>query len=301
MNNSDSWTRNIMLDLNNAPHVSGVSPANIKYVNKADPILPKVNDYNCVQQEPFVNPKWPSWNYSRAEWASQNMDVHSVFTSDVKLDRQTFKLAADSPCLTIPGLQQLDTRFGLELEEWGSNSSAVFNVRTSRCSATNTGQQWTFNEDTGHLRAAGLRSAPPGCLMTESILLQDSLSTAVYPCNSEGRLGLGTWKKLTTGNATRFRLSSASPLLGTQEYCLGAWIAQGVSNARLVSCENPSAKWAGQHELLGQTSANAAFHLVASGAQAASAAQQDFARTECLDACHKGECVTDVSPTIVYY
>jgi hypothetical protein len=35
MNNSDSWTRNIMLDLGDAPHVTGVSPASIKYETDA--------------------------------------------------------------------------------------------------------------------------------------------------------------------------------------------------------------------------------------------------------------------------
>ena len=217
---------------------------------------------------------------------------------------------------------------------------------------------------------AGLGSAAtttPGCLMTESILLQDSLSTAVYPCEAEvrpflysflsfpflsfpflsftkpllktndlsrqardkrredskrrafhitqGRLGLGTWKKITVSNSniTKYQLAGDAKLLaGAQEYCLGAWIARGVSNARLVSCSDPSAAWAGQHTLpaessgggRGGTSGGAggatAFHLVASAKQAASQAQQDFATTECLDACHKGECVRDVSPTIVY-
>lgn len=244
MNNSDQWSRNIMLDLGGAPHVTGVSPANIRYVNKAEPVLPKVNDYNCVEQEPWVNPQQDahgygnpgggaSWNFSKAEWLAEGMDVHSVFTSDVKLDRQTFQLAADSPCLKIPQLQQLDTRFGLELSAW-SASGAIFNVRTSRCSATNTGQQWNFDESTGRLMLAALE-APAGCLMTESILLQDSLSTAVYPCDADGRLGLGTWTKVLVGNATQFKLSAESPLLGKEQYCLGAWIARGVSNARLVS------------------------------------------------------------------
>lgn len=326
MNNSDSWTRNIMLDLGGAPHVTGVSPANTRYVNKRDPILPKVNDYNCIEQ-PWVNPRQSAhgygnpgggadWNFSKAEWAAEGMDKHSVFTSDVKLDRQTFQLAADSPCLKIPGMQQLDTRFGLELEPWSGGSSAVFNVRTTRCSATNTGQQWSFDEATGRLMlAATLRGVTDGgssgCLMTESILLQDSLSTAVYPCEAEGRLGLGSWKKsvVTGGNGTKFKLSSDSPLLGKEVYCLGAWIAQGVSNARLVSCDDPAAIWAGQHSLkahtvtspstAGAAGAPAAFHLVASAGQAASSSQQDFAKTECLDACYKGECVHDDSPAIV--
>ena len=138
MNNSDSWTRNIMLDLGDAPHVTGVSPASIKYetdaalappplhthclpaakalfpartlsgvclcvcrvVNKADPVLPKVNDFNCVEQEAFVNPLWAHWNFSKAEWAAEQMDVHSVFTTDVKLDRQTFQ-ARRNPLLYI--------------------------------------------------------------------------------------------------------------------------------------------------------------------------------------------------------
>ena len=150
MNNSDSWTKNIMLDLGGAPHVTGVSPADVKYVNKADPILPKINDYNCVEQDTFVNPRWAGWNFTRKEWATNGMDVHSVFTDNVMLDRQTFQLGAESPCLKIPGLEQLDTRFGLELKPWGA-SAAVFNVRTSRCSATNTGQRWTFDEATGKL------------------------------------------------------------------------------------------------------------------------------------------------------
>ena len=309
MNNSDSWTRNIMLDLGDAPHVTGVSPANTKYVNKADPILPKVNDFNCVEQPLWVNPQQSAhgygnpghgsdWNFSKNEWMAKGMDVHSVFSQDVKLDRQTFQLDAGSPCLKIPGLEQLDTRFGLEPEPWGA-SAAVFNVRTSRCSATNTGQRWTFDEATGKLMLAAL-SSPPGCLMTESILLQDSLSTAVYPCEAEGRLGLGTWAKRVEGNTTKFQLSNKTPLLGKEEYCLGAWVARGVSNARLVSCTDPSASWAGAHPLEDVSAAASPFHLAASAEQAASPPQRDYARTECLDACHKGECVRDVSPTLVY-
>jgi hypothetical protein len=125
---------------------------------------------------------------------------------------------------------------------------------------------------------------------------------------TQGRLGLGTWKKITVSNSniTKYQLAGDAKLLaGAQEYCLGAWIARGVSNARLVSCSDPSAAWAGQHTLPAESSGGGAggataFHLVASAKQAASQAQQDFATTECLDACHKGECVRDVSPTIVY-
>ena len=54
----------------------------------------------------------------------KGMDMHSVFSQDVKLDRQTFQLDAGSPCLKIPGLEQLDTRFGLEPEPWGASAAA---------------------------------------------------------------------------------------------------------------------------------------------------------------------------------
>ena len=301
MNNSDSWARNIMLDLGGMPHVTGVSPANTRIVNKQSPVLPSTNDHNCVEGE-WTNPTIHGahdrpWNYTQAEWASHGMDQNSVFSSNIKLDRQTFQLGADSPCLKIPGLQQLDTSFGLLPESWGA-SAAVFNVRTSRCSATNTGQRWEFEEATGRLMLAAL-SSPPGCLMTESILLQDSMSTSVYPCEAEGRLGLGTWKRVTeaSSNTTKFQLAGDTALLGTHaSYCLGAWIARGVSNARLVSCSDPSASWAGVHALGGSTT----FHLSASAAQAASPPQRSFAATECLDGCYKGECVHDASPTIVY-
>ena len=79
--------------------------------------------------------------------------------------------------------------------------------------------------------------------MTESILVQDSLSAAVYPCNAEGRLGLGKWKKTVVGNVTKFQLTGKSPLLGSKaKYCLGAWIARGVSNAGLARNRTSNSK-----------------------------------------------------------
>eukprot|EP01048_Picozoa_sp_COSAG05_P019929 COSAG05_NODE_3256_length_2200_cov_1.449310_1_plen_234_part_00 len=228
------------------------------------------------------------------------MDAHSVFAPDVRLDRQTFQLASDSPCLKIPGLGQLDTRFGLEPLPW-SRLSAVWNVRTSRCSSTNSGQRWSYDASSGLISLDALTS-PQGCLMTESILLESGLSTAVFPCDDEGRLGLGRWELVVHDkNATVIQLRSsvlASQAGTTTPYCLGAWVAQGISNARLVSCSDPSAKWGGMYAL---PSGGAGFHLAATSAQAASRSPQaDFAATQCLDACHKRECVLDTSPTINY-
>lgn len=178
-----------------------------------------------------------------------------------------------------------------------SKHAAVFNVRTSRCSAKNSGQVWNYAVASGHISLLALGSAPTGCLMTESILIEADLSTAVYPCEDEGRLGLGQWELASEGNATTIKLrqtvlTSQSP---NSSYCLGAWIARGVSNARLVSCGDPSAKWGGVHKL-----ASGGFHLAAATGQAASPPQQTFAATECLDACHKRECVLDTASAIIY-
>ena len=343
MNNTDEWKWNIMLDSGKQPHMTAVSPANIRYVDEAQPILPKVNDLNCIENE-FIAPTvsahgygnpggGASWSYNQSAWHALGMDANSVrphahsssawatpaclhctarialiclliapaiiqvFAPDIKLDRQTFQLASDSPCLKIPGLTQLDTRFGLEPLPW-SNHAAVFNVRTSRCSAMNSGQVWNYAMASGHISLLALGSVPTGCLMTESILIEAGLSTAVYPCEDEGRLGLGQWELASEGNATTIKLRQSvltSQSSNSTSYCLGAWIARGVSNARLVSCDDPSAKWGGVHKL-----ASGGFHLAAATGQAASPPQQTFAATECLDACHKRECVLDTAPAIIY-
>merc|ERR1712000_423998 len=126
-------------------------------------------------------------------WAQLGMDVHSYFGPNIGLDRQTFRLAEGSPCLDL-GIQQLDTRFGIEPTTWDKDG-AVFDVRTSRCSSGNSGQVWRWTaidgSDNGTLQLDTL-DAPAGCLMTESVLLQASLSTAVYPCNTTN-LGLQQW------------------------------------------------------------------------------------------------------------
>jgi hypothetical protein len=138
--------------------------------------------------------------------------------------------------------------------------------------------------------------------MTETINIAASISTAVFPCAAEGRLGLGKWalkrSALAEDKSVKFQLVPAAHTDKTNAYCLGAWVAQGVSNARLVSCGDPSATWAGMHVAPGDVAQE--FHLVASAAMAASQPQAKFAATECLDACHKGECVRDASPTIAF-
>ena len=177
MNNSDVWRNNIITDLGGAPHVTGVSPANIKYVNEQDGtlILPSTNDFNCIETDHFTNPVLTAhgygnepgpgavFNLSHQEWVSRfKMDAHSVFAADIKLDRQTFQLGADSPCLKLPQMQQLDVRFGLELQPWTADA-AVFNVRTSRCSLTNTGQRFSYDAASGYITLPALGSSTPGC------------------------------------------------------------------------------------------------------------------------------------------
>jgi len=284
MNNSDEWSHNIILDLSGQPHVSAVSPAATNVVDKSQPVLPKMIDYNCIEGG-FVNPQFDAsgygkpggtWDYTQQEWANLGMDAHSYFGSNIGLDRQTFRLAEDSPCLDL-GIEQLDTRFGVEPQPW-SKDGAVFDIRTSRCSEGNSGQRWTWRritDDVGTLQLSTLGDSPAGCLMTESILIQASLSTAVYPCDASN-LGLARWKRVSDGVSVQFQLATEP------RWCLGAWVSQGISNARLVPCDDADAQWSVQHLDAGD------LHVVhnASG--------------ECLDGCHSRECMTDDSPLMAY-
>eukprot|EP01048_Picozoa_sp_COSAG05_P019930 COSAG05_NODE_3256_length_2200_cov_1.449310_2_plen_153_part_00 len=61
-NNSDEWKFNIMLDSGQQPHITAVSPANIRYVNEQAPLLPKVNDFNCIENE-FISPTFSAHGY----------------------------------------------------------------------------------------------------------------------------------------------------------------------------------------------------------------------------------------------
>jgi hypothetical protein len=88
MNNTDEWKWNIMLDSGKQPHMTAVSPANIRYVDEAQPILPKVNDLNCIENE-FIAPTvsahgygnpggGASWSYNQSAWHALGMDANSV-------------------------------------------------------------------------------------------------------------------------------------------------------------------------------------------------------------------------------